>query len=381
LSGSSFNYSLQDPASGHSLNLWGRGMYSSFDGREDDVSLDGDLATGLMGMDYAADNWQAGVALLYTLGDGEYAGDGGKGRLDSDMLSFVPYAAYQTARTDFWGAFGRGRGSLELSQARAPDTVLETDMRWLMAAGGFSSRLTSLFGDGGPSLSLVGDAQWTKTTSDKTDGLGSASAQTTLVSLGLESGWTWTRDEHSLRPEIDARVRYDAGDADTGLGMEMGAGLHWTQARWGLSADIEGRMMVAHQAAGFNRHSLSAALSYNPDLSRLGPSLRLAHDIGGLAGGGMSGVFADNLPGSGAGGAGQGKWTFDAGYGAPVFRHRFIWSPTIGATFDNRASDYRVGWALEPARADYRIEFTAAHRDHIDADDYGAEIRITSQWE
>ena len=33
-------------------SLWGRGARTSFDGREDDLTLGGDVTTGLLGVDY-----------------------------------------------------------------------------------------------------------------------------------------------------------------------------------------------------------------------------------------------------------------------------------------------------------------------------------------
>ena len=52
--------------------LWGRGAISSFGGRDDDLTLDGEMTTGLIGADWSsgsgAGHWMAGLALGHSRG-------------------------------------------------------------------------------------------------------------------------------------------------------------------------------------------------------------------------------------------------------------------------------------------------------------------------
>ena len=93
LSGSSFDLSLSalgretDAAAietarvretpGH-WSMWGRGALIRFTGQDRGLSLDGDVLTGLLGLDYSRGRWLAGVGLAYNDGNGAYrASDSG----------------------------------------------------------------------------------------------------------------------------------------------------------------------------------------------------------------------------------------------------------------------------------------------------------------
>ena len=67
-------------------SLWARGSRSSFSGREDALTLKGDVSTGVMGADYERGRVLAGVALAYSTGEGSYTGAdvrGGRGGIDA----------------------------------------------------------------------------------------------------------------------------------------------------------------------------------------------------------------------------------------------------------------------------------------------------------
>ena len=90
-------------------SLWGQGALTRFQGAEDDVNLDGEVLTGLLGLDYARDRWLAGVALAYHDGDGGYrsVNDDTGGDLDSTLITVNPYLRYAlTPRLSVWGTAG-----------------------------------------------------------------------------------------------------------------------------------------------------------------------------------------------------------------------------------------------------------------------------------
>ena len=157
LSGSSFDLSLSalgretDGAAietarvretpGH-WSMWGRGALTRFTGQDRGLSLDGDVLTGLLGLDYSRGRWLAGVGLAYNDGDGAYrASDSGAvGELDSTLVSVHPYLHYAlTDRLSAWGTLGYGAGglSLRLGRDEAPELeTLETDIQMRMGALG-----------------------------------------------------------------------------------------------------------------------------------------------------------------------------------------------------------------------------------------------------
>ena len=141
LSGSSFNLSLSDFYNkGTELNsvpgesavsdgsifnpsgrwsLWGRGALTQFSGQDTGVNINGDVLTGLLGVDYARHCWLAGMALAYHDGNGSYTStrNAGTGDLDSTLVTVNPYLRYAlTDRLSVWGTLGYGTGTLELRQ-------------------------------------------------------------------------------------------------------------------------------------------------------------------------------------------------------------------------------------------------------------------------
>ena len=388
LSGSAFTYTREADEAGGSFGLWGRGMHATFNGSEGTLNVDGTLTTGLIGADYARADWQAGLAVLLTGGKGRFKGETGHGTLDTSMTAFVPYAAKQAGRLSLWGAAGVGLGEMTLSETLTEThstASLNTDMGWQMAAGGVRSDVGVFFGETGPDLALVGDAQWTRTTSEQTRGLRASEAQTTRLRVGVEGGWSLAFAEQSLRPTLEAGVRYDAGDAETGLGVDVGAALSWAHTRWGLAVDIEGRTLVLHEAKRFTHSGFSAALTFDPDLtSLLGPSLTLTHRLGGPSNGGMDALFAETLPGSGGNGLGGGQWQAEAAYGMALFRGRFIGAPTLGYALSGQSNDYRLGWRLTPAGVNslpLSAEVGAMRREMVGAEaDHGVTFNLRSQW-
>ena len=151
-------------------SVWGRGALTHFAGVDESVNLNGDVLTGLLGLDYARERWLAGVALSYSDGDGSYraAGNDAAGDLDSTLVSVYPYLRYAlTARLSVWGALGYGAGTLRLHPGRDQDAI-ETDMQMSMGALGLRG---VVYATQSTELALKSDALWVRTTSDAAPGL------------------------------------------------------------------------------------------------------------------------------------------------------------------------------------------------------------------
>ena len=116
LLGTNFSLSRGADATGGNLTFWGRAAYSGFDGKEGDLSLDGEVVTGLLGMDYARQRWLLGLAVSRSGGSGSYSGsDSGDGKIEASLTAGVPYGAWQASeRLKLWGALGYGRGEMTL---------------------------------------------------------------------------------------------------------------------------------------------------------------------------------------------------------------------------------------------------------------------------
>ena len=74
-------------------------------------------------------------------------------------------------------------------------------------------------------MALKSDALWVSTSSEETDGMQDASAETTRIRLLLSGRHQRVlANDAMLSPSFELGIRYDDGDAETGFGMELGGG-------------------------------------------------------------------------------------------------------------------------------------------------------------
>ena len=76
LTGSSFTLTEETPGK-DMVSFWGRGVVTSFDGREGDLTLDGEVATGMFGADWTRGRWTTGLILSHSSGEGGYSDGSG----------------------------------------------------------------------------------------------------------------------------------------------------------------------------------------------------------------------------------------------------------------------------------------------------------------
>ena len=355
LLGTSFALTGERDGSGGTFALWGRAAHSRFDGKEGALALDGEVTTGMLGADYDRDAWLAGLALSRTSAEGGY-GDGSSGAdalsggVKAELTAATAYGSVEASRRlRLWGAAGYGRGELTLTP-KSSGTATKADLDWTMAAAGLRSALMAPAGNAGPALALVSDASWARTTSDAAPGLDAADADATTFRLGLEGSWPMALEAGgSLTPRLETGVRHDGGDAESGFGVELGGGLAWNAPASGLSLDLSGRTLLAHEDEDFEDWGVSAGLVFDPaPASQRGLSFTLRHELGGAATGGLDALFAPEPLDRRVGGDGTGRWTAQAAWGLPAFGGRFTGSPYVGVGLASAARDYTLGWRLAP---------------------------------
>ena len=75
-------------------------------------------------------------------------------------------------------------------------------------------------------------------------------------------------------PSGEVGLRVDGGDAETGTGIEIGAGLRYTIGT--VTIEAQARTLVAHQASGYEEWGASAAIRVTPSPSGRGLTLSIA---------------------------------------------------------------------------------------------------------
>ena len=346
LTGSRFELS-GETAGGGVACVWGRGVRSGFDGREGASSLDGEVTTGTLGADYTKGPWTVGLALSHSRGEGSYGRGYGKDDVEASLTGFYPYAGYKfTERFSVWGLGGLGRGALTLTPQGG--FSMETDMGLTMAAVGTRSALLTMAR--GLNVALQTDGFWVRTASDAAAGLLAAKADATRLRLGLESSYTAVlKTGGTLTPRFEIAWRHDGGGAEAGFGLDVGVGLVWSAPARGISAEIETRRVLMHEATRFRDWSVSGLVRYDPSPSSdrgLSASIRSSTGLTSLDGllgrDTLTGLASSGVPPGG-------QLTAEAAYGFPILGGRFTGAPWAGAGMLGSGRDYRVGYRVSPA--------------------------------
>ena len=350
--GSSFSFAPSADGAPAQFAIWGQGALASFSGAEDSLSLDGDVSTALLGAEWSAARWRAGAALSHSWGSGGYAEDNtvAGGDISSSILTGIfPYGRYRlTPRLGIWAVAGYGWGDLTL-KPDGDDADYSPGTTMTMGAVGVDGLLLD-GGAEGLSLTTTADALLVQTTSEAVANLASSDANISRLRLGLEA----TRpvllaNGASLLPSLELGIRQDRGDAETGFGMELGAGLAWTDPERGISADLKGHTLLTHTEEEFREQGLAVSFAWEPNPSNRGPSFSVSHAVGAAAEGGMDALLSptametlDVTPSR------YHQFETKLAYGFPAFNDRLTLTPGMGWALSPDSRTYSLLWALAP---------------------------------
>ena len=395
LQGSSFALN-RATSSGGVLSFWSRSAQSQFYGQDGALALNGDVRTSMFGADYAKGRMVTGVSLSHSRGLGRYAGVD-SGQVNSAVTGLYPWIGYKASeRVTVWTVAGYGAGGLMLNPgAGAP---IETGLSMAMAAGGGRGQI--LGGGEGFGLAFKADTLWvgmrTKAANGPGGNLVSTNAAVSRLRTALEGSQNMTIGKRmALTPSIEIGIRQDGGDAETGRGMDLGAGLVLADGVTGLAVDIRVRRLLVHQAEGFAESGMSISVSYNPTPSTpLGFTARVSPAWGGDS---MSGAEAlwgrESMGGMGQDhllGGGGNRLDTEVGYGLPI-GSRFVGTPRAGVRTSEYGRDYRIGYGmqvLEQGRLNLQLGVDAERREspifHLQEQNGGTDQRVlgraTVQW-
>ena len=363
LTSSSFTLTA-DTAGGDHGALWGRGAVSSFDGRTGGFGLDGEVVSVILGIDRTKGPAVVGVALGHSRGEGAYRsadGEAAHGEIATTLIGIYPYARYEVnERLSVWGVGGHGMGTMTLTPEGLAPMATNTDL--VMAALGGRGVLRQPLDGIGLELAVRSDALAVRTTTKALRGSGinlaATAAEVTRLRLGLEGTWH-NALPLGLVPTFEIGVRYDGGDAETGFGADLGAGLTWADPIRGIRAEFHARGLVGHEDDGFREFGLSGLLFWDamPD-SDLGWSLGIAQAMGARATGGMDALLnpdttrvfgfdetvdsADSLHDDDL----DRRLAADLGYGFAMFGGRYTGTPAVGLRLSDDGREMVLGWSL-----------------------------------
>ena len=296
---------------------------------------------------------------------------------------FYPYAHYAlNPQLSFWGVVGYGRGELTLT----PDGGVqqETALSLSMAALG----MKGLLRDGGAeglTIESSANALWVRTSTDAADGddgtgrLEGSEAEVSRLRLGLQASRPFQLgDGAAVTPSLEIGLRQDGGDAETGFGTDLGAGLVWADQTRGLSAELKGRVLLSHEADGFQDHGFAASLSWDPDpSSEREPSLFLSQTMSGAATGGVEALLSPVTMEDMSNGNGRQQFEARLAYGLPVHNNRLTLSPLVVLSLDPSSRATTIGWSLSPEEATDPWQFSMeAQRQESNSSDTTADHEL-----
>ena len=276
---------------------WGRSVVGGFDGKSDTgQSVDGKVLTGYLGFDYAISDVLTGFAISYSKSGGDFTDTGSQvsNEMDASLTSLYPYVHWTSGTgQEFWGLLGYGLGDLEFKDA-ANRTQGDIEMRMAALGGRWSLPSTGEFR---PALKT--DVLAVQTVSD-----GALAAESSVQRLRLSLDVQTVRVElgdFQLSPNFELGMRFDGGDAASGVGIEIGGGLVFANPRRGVKVEARGRVLMAHQEEDFKEWGASVSGQYGKGPDGRGLSLSLIPVWGNASSAvdALWGSEAGGLPGAG----------------------------------------------------------------------------------
>ena len=188
----------------------------------------------------------------------------------------------------------------------------------------------------------------------------------------------------TLSPSVELGLRHDGGDAETGTGFELGAGVGYADPSRGLDAALRLHGLAAHADDGYNEWGVSGSLRLVPGGAGRGLSASLTPSYGVDPGGterlwllpDASGLTAnDEAPLSR-------RLDAEVGYGLPAFGGGFTGTPHVGMGLSDTARELRMGWRLSPTGGEgFELHLDAARRDGAgDAPEHRIGVGLTARW-
>ena len=378
LSGSRFNLPLgrQEAGAGGTpgFRLWGQGSAGGFDGKpEAGFRMDGDAVAGYVGLDYPVErDALLGVAIAHGRGDVDYKiDDVTTGEVDLALTSVLPYAHWSPrAGVGVWGLLGAGRGDVGLKDEAGE---VETDLKMRMAAAGLRQDVATWREI---DVAVKADAFLVELKTDAARKLPKAEGEAERLRLRLESRMQRTMSPVSqLTPSLEVGGRWDGGDAETGLGVEVGGGLSYEHETLGLKIEARGRTLLTHRES-LREWGMNLAGTLDPGQVGQGPWLAFAPGWGAEGSylaqiWGNKGVFRARGAADEAPELSPNRLNLEAGWGLATYGGAGRLTPYAGLSIaDRRRATARWGARMETGS---RMSLNLENRQSETA---GYEVRL-----
>ena len=352
LSGSDFVMPLNasgDGASGGSpLAFWGSGEYRDLSGEDSTLDWDGELSGIHLGFDARVHpDLLVGVAASWVQGDFDFddsAATGAltKGEYEIDLASINPYIGWSVGVLDLWATAGYGEGDLEITPTgNGGGTKTSSDINSRSLSIGGSGRVLQIEAT---EVYLKGEVSSTELeiegNATSTTPILAQDIDTTRVRLALEASQKRITAGGGLyEPSLEIGARYDGGDGENGVGLEVGGGVQYSNPVTRVTVEGRVRGLLGHSGE-YEEWGISGSVRLQPGSDGQGLSFNITPGYGESQSGIQALFNATNKADTTA----DPRPYMDTriGYGIPLPRWNAIATPyselTIGTT-----DSYRLG--------------------------------------
>ena len=180
-------------------------------------------------------------------------------------------------------------------------------------------------------------------------------------------------------------MRQDGGDAETGTGMEYGAGLGYADPSRGLDMTLRVHGLAAHAEDDYDEWGVSGSLRLVPGGAGRGLSMSLTPSYGVDPGGSERLWMQPDPVGLTANDDAPLSSRFDAevGYGMALVGDGFTGTPNVGLGLSDTAREYRMGWRMNAASGGaggFELRLDLTRREDAAGAEHGIGARLTSRW-
>ena len=314
--------------------FWGSGDHRSISGgSQGNVVYDGDVTSGTIGIDTRlGGNLLAGLSVGQAFGKVDYTDPNElAGTLTTTLTNLNPYVGWQmSGGVSLWATAGYGAGEVEIEDANGTEA---SDLIQHMVAAGASGPLVSsdrLIEGGTTQLVLNGEAAFTKAEVEGSGTLRNMSLSASRQRLVLEGSHAHRlASGATLAPSIEIGMRNDAGDGETGNGIEAGGGLRYVDAASGLTIEGRARTLLVHSDE-YEEWSVTGLARIDPGASGRGLSLSVRPAWGETSSGVQQLVETAAAGGAAPAYQASGRLDTELGYGLGVAPGMGVMTPYAG---------------------------------------------------
>ena len=354
----------EDEAGTPSVTLWGGGDYRNLSGESGEIKWDGDLLSVHLGGDVRLrEDVLAGLMVSRSRSDLKYeAGTTQKGDHELSVTNVSPYVGWSAldGGMDLWASVGYGTGDLEVSYGPdGTDGKALSDVEMRTVSAGVSGRVMEL--EAGGAIRIKGDAlKTTLEVDDSSDGaIEKESFDASRLRVSVEASLSRAMDSGAkLEPSVEAGVRHDGGDGNTGSGIELNVGLRHTQPTSGVT--LEGGAYTLVGRDDYQEWGIHGQLQVAAGTAGRGLSLNLSPGYGNTPSG-LQKIWQQDVIEQDANSRDAGmRVDTRLGYGLSTLGGQGLLTPYSEITFE-KTNSYRLGLKWD-AGSVLRLNLVGEHR-------------------